>query len=96
MHQQELQLLFATRDYPRFELEDLLDKPHLAENRHFTFFVGVLQGWNSKLIAGRSLSELDYRKNEFIFSWLKSIVVQSSKDFGSSLGKLYDWYASGS
>jgi hypothetical protein len=39
---------------------------------------------------------MEYRKNEFIFSWLKSITVQNSKYLDASLSKVYEWYSSSS
>lgn len=36
---------------------------------------------------------MEYRKNEFVFSWLKSISVQNSKHLEASLSMVYDWYS---
>ena len=37
---------------------------------------------------------MEYRKNEFIFSWVKRAAVQNNQNMDSSLKKLYEWYAS--
>ena len=40
------------------------------------------------------LSDCTYAKNEFIFSWLKSLAVQSAKQAEPSLQQLFSWYNS--
>ena len=97
IRENEVAQLFSTQEYPRFELKDLNNLTELMKNDHFAFFIRVLEGWNSKLLAKHPIiNELNYRKNEFIFSWLKSIAVQNTKNLNSSLTKLFEWYSENS
>lgn len=41
-----------------------------------------------------SLSDCSFKKNEFIFSWLKSLVVQDDKYIDTSLEDLFKWFSS--
>ena len=54
----------------------------------------ILERWNRKVSEGKGATEMEYRKNEFIFSWLKGVAVQNSGNMDSSLKKLYEWYSS--
>jgi len=66
-------------------------------NGRFSFFMQILERWNGKVGGERAEgTEIEYRKNEFIFSWLKGAAVQNSGNLDSSLKKLYEWYASNS
>ena len=63
--------LFSAPRFPRFELHDLLSNNHLLENSRFAFFLQILERWNSKVAGDKPEgTEIEYRKNEFIFSWL--------------------------
>jgi hypothetical protein len=53
-----------------------------------------LERWNGDVGQGRLLNDCDYVKNEFIFSWLKSIAVQNARFVETSLAQLYSWYSS--
>ena len=89
--------LFSSPRFPRFELHDLLSNNHLLENSRFAFFLQILERWNSKVAGDKPEgTEIEYRKNEFIFSWLKGVAVQNSGNLDSSLQKLYEWYSSNS
>lgn len=58
-------------------------------------FMRVLEEWNRKVSSkDKNLNYTEYRKNEFIFSRLKSIAVQNAKFVDSSLQQLHDWYLS--
>ena len=93
----EIRQFFVPQEYPRFEIDDLQAKSHLMLHAHFAMFMGVLSAWNQKVERGDStLNETDYHKNEFIFSWLKSIAVQNIKFLESSLQQLHKWYSSNS
>lgn len=56
----------------------------------------VLSKWNQKVALPQKAPEMEYRKNEFIYSWLKGIAVQNADNLHSSLDKLYLWHSSNS
>ncbi len=61
----------------------------------FLFFVRLLDKWNEDVQQHSSaLSDCAFTKNEFIFSWLKCLVVLNQDHMDASLKQLFDWYNS--
>ena len=95
LRENELHFLFDEPSFSRFELKDLHQNKKLMQNSIFAFFMQILERWNKKVSNGRQqCTEMEYRKNEFIFSWVKRAAVQNNQNMDSSLKKLYEWYAS--
>lgn len=91
----DLNNLFATKQYPRFELDSFRLNNEMVKREQFLFFLKILERWNESVANEDTLlNDCDYFKNEFIFSWLKSIAVQNSKFIDCSLRQLYQWYNS--
>jgi hypothetical protein len=55
----------------------------------------ILEKWNvDAKRQDESLNDCAYTKNEFIFSWLKSLAVLDGKRIDSSLHQLFNWFNS--
>lgn len=61
----------------------------------FAFFIKILEKWNEDARRqADSLSDCRYMKNDFIFSWLKSLAVLDDRRMDASLRKLFEWFNS--
>jgi hypothetical protein len=65
------------------------------KKEQFLFFVRLLEKWNEEVQThSEALSDCAFTKNEFIFSWLKSLAVLNQQHMDASLLQLFNWYNS--